>query len=178
MDTIQFNAPDSRTDQINKSKLIIIGLLVFLLITGFVYTFLKQETGSSGNIYKNDKYNFSLRYPSEWQIDENNNLGGPGFRPANLNLQSIQSGKFNKNKDCFFNIAFLSASQNKTIPCKNTLGDVMLGSNKFTRCGFSDGEIKYMLLHPKTGNIISFSYLNNPTCQSIFENSLSSLGFK
>ena len=129
----------------------------------------------SWNIYKNEKYNFTINYPAGWVADDEETLAGPGFRPNNLSVQDIQAGKIDQDNDCFFNIAFLQISQDKQIPCKNNLGEVTLGANKFTKCNLAG--FRYMTLHPKTNNIFSFEYIDNPSCKAIFEKSLETLKF-
>jgi len=129
----------------------------------------------SWNTYKNEKYNFTIKYPNGWVADDDKSLAGPGFRPAGLSMQDIQAGKFDATKDCFFTVAFLAVSQDKTVPCKNNSGEITLGSNKFTKCNLAG--IRYVLLHPKTGNVISFEYLDNPSCKSLSEKYLGSLQF-
>lgn len=132
------------------------------------------DTGKEG-VYTNSKYNFSISYPAEWKVDEDNALAGPGFRPNSLSMQDIKKGKINKDKDCFFMLAFLSATQDKKIPCKNNVGEVTLGSNSFTKCNAAG--MKYMILHPKAGNVLSFEYLDNPACKALLEKSLETLRF-
>lgn len=137
---------------------------------------------SSWNTYKNDKYNFTIKYPSSWTVLEDKTLVGPVFIPSNLSLQDIQLGKYDKNKDCFFAAAFLSVSQDKKAPCKNNLGEITLGLNIFTKCQMTSVQdnsisISYMMIHPKTSNIISFDYMNNSSCKILFEKSLETLTF-
>jgi hypothetical protein len=91
-------------------------------------------------------------------------------------------GKYDKNKDCFFATAFLSVSQDKKVPCKNSLGEIALGANKFTKCQTtsiqdSSNIISYMMIHPKTSNIISFDYTDNTSCKILFEKFLETLTF-
>jgi hypothetical protein len=168
------------------SKKIILGLIVVFFIgivifLGYKIFSFQQSKSSAGvspslQIYKNEKYNFTIEYPAGWTVDEDKTLIGPGFRPKSLSMQDIQSGKIDKAKDCYFQFAFLSVTQTKSIPCKNNLGEITLGSNKFTKCNRS-GEISYMLAHPKTENLFDIRYLNNYLCKTITEKILATLNF-
>ncbi len=145
-----------------------------------VSTSIKQLTESvdkkGKDIYKNEKYDFSIEYPTDWTIDEDKTLAGPGFRPKKLSMQDIQSGNLNQSSDCFFLITFAAKAQNNEIGCRNKLDEVMLGDNSFVKCNFTE-KTTYMTLHPKTNNVFLFEYVNNPSCENILEGSLKTLVF-
>ena len=137
---------------------------------------------NSWNNYENKKYNFSIKYPKDWMISEGKEFAGPLFMSGKLTMENIQAEKVDKINDCYFNIAFLQVRKDNKIPCKNNLGEVVLGQNKFTKCRMTSIQdnavnISYMLIHPKTSNVFAFQYLDNPSCQSVFEKSLETLTF-
>lgn len=123
-----------------------------------------------------------MEYPSGWQVEEEGSLAGPLFRSSDLSMQDIQSERIDKDKDCFLTMALLSVSRDGEIPCKDKVGEITLGGNKFVQCQLNSIDngtsVTYMTLHPKTNNIISFDHVNNFSCQSILEDSLETLTFK
>lgn len=141
-------------------------------------TQLTDET-ANWNTYKNDIYNFTMKYPPSWFVeDKKTTLSGPSFRSSTFDISKI-----NLDKDCSFNINFLSRPQteDRKMLCNGDyLGEVTFGSNKFIQCNIKERHMYYVLLHPKPTNIFGvliFEYINNSSCKAVFEESLGTLKF-
>ncbi len=129
------------------------------------------------NVYENKKYNFTIKYPNSWHIDNDKMLAGPLFMSETLNREKLMADKIDKNKDCFFSIAFLLAPSNRKNLCKNKVSEKTIGTNKVIECKLG-GNIEYRILHPKTDSLFVIQYLNNPLCKNIVEESIKTLTFK
>lgn len=186
MNEIQLEASSQNENKKSKNKWIVAICLVILIIIALTVVYLLKNSKSKSleNTYNNQKYNFSVQYPTGWQVDEDlPTFVETVFRPSSLSKQDLQTDKYDKNKDCFFTFVMLTARPDATIPCKNNVGEITLGSNKFTKCqmrSVQDDSVNflYMIINPKTKNLMTVSYANNLSCQSITENSLSTLKFQ
>lgn len=142
-----------------------------------------QQSSILGNAYKNDKYAFTMQYPQNWKVDNNEHFAGPHFLPQEADAVKFALGQYDTNKDCAVSISFLQKLTTSEIPCKNKIGEIKIGEYNFIKCQMvsvqdNSPTTSYYIVHPKTGNLFSFDYINNDSCKGIFESMLNTLSFQ
>jgi hypothetical protein len=159
--------------------LLAVGVAAFLIAQKFEDTntkkkFLQQETDNAlTQVYKNEKYEYSLYYPKDWKVVEKENFTGPYFMQSNLDYQNLAIGKYDKSRDCAFSVAVINDFSQDGVDsfCKNKTDTVAIGSLTFRKCSFvsvlnNEPIEDYVIFNSKNNTLLDFSPINNANCAS------------
>lgn len=162
-----------------KRKLKKIIMAISLLVLPIVLAGCSSTEVTDKQSYKDDKYNFSLNYPSNWQFV--NFSKNKFFVKKPLTQKDVEAGKVS-DKDCLLSFNALDNSAGKSLTdfwdvVKTNKETIRLGSNSFIKMLSPDNKsVTYSVADAKK-QIFVFDGSSSENCKSDDESILSSLAF-